>query len=157
MLFIWPLLLKIWPQLSQGWPQLFSFGERDGDNFFRTRVNPVNVTKTFPYWTVVPIHWQHDFTCFCILCHYGIVNLNFHENHVQYGHSKTDDPPPVTQYTVRELSYRKHKNWKKIFENQWWDVGLGWRLSNVRETSVCLPLACWQETLLGISNATNWQ
>ena len=28
-------------------------------------------------------------------------------------HSKTDDPPKVTQYTVRELSYRKHKNWKK--------------------------------------------
>ena len=26
-----------------------------------------------------------------------------------------DDPPTrVTQYTVRELSYRKHKNWEKI-------------------------------------------
>ena len=30
----------------------------------------------------------------------------------------TDDPPQVTQYTVRELSYPKHKNWLKIFENQ---------------------------------------
>ena len=27
---------------------------------------------------------------------YGIVNLNFYENHVQYVHSKTDDPPRVT-------------------------------------------------------------
>ena len=34
-------------------------------------------------------------------------------------HSKTDDPMRVIQYTVRELSYRKHKNWKKKnFENQ---------------------------------------
>ena len=40
MFFIWPQLLKIWPQLSPGWPQLFSFGERDGDNFFRARANP---------------------------------------------------------------------------------------------------------------------
>ena len=24
-----------------------------------------------------------------------------------------DDPSWVTQYTVRELSFRKHKNWKK--------------------------------------------
>ena len=40
MLFIWPQLLKIWPQLSPGWPQLFSFGKRDGDNFFRARANP---------------------------------------------------------------------------------------------------------------------
>ena len=45
----------------------------------------------------------------CTLRHYVIVNLNFHENHVQYVHSKTDDPPRVTHYTVRELSYRKHK------------------------------------------------
>ena len=37
---------------------------------------------------------------------------------MQYVHSKTDDPRRVTKYTVRELSYRKHKNWKKIFENQ---------------------------------------
>ena len=36
-----PQLLKIWPQLSPGWPQLFSYGERDGDNFFRARANPV--------------------------------------------------------------------------------------------------------------------
>ena len=28
-------------------------------------------------------------------------------------HSKTDDPPRVQQYTVQELSYHKHKNWKK--------------------------------------------
>ena len=42
-----------------------------------------------------------------------IVNLNANENHVQYVYSKTDDPLRVTQYTVRELSYRKHKNWKK--------------------------------------------
>ena len=55
---------------------------------------------------------------FCTLLHYVIVNLHFHENHVQYVHSKMDDPPWVTQYTVRELSYRKHNNWKKIFENQ---------------------------------------
>ena len=75
----------------------------------------MNVTTTFPYWTiiVVPIHWQHDFTCFCTLRHYVIVNLNFHENHVQYVHSKTDDPPRVTHYTVQEFSYRKHKNWGK--------------------------------------------
>ena len=58
-------------------------------------------------------------TCFCTLRHYVILNLNVNENHVQYVHSKTDDPPRVTQYTVRELSYRKHKNWKKkIFESQ---------------------------------------
>ena len=50
---------------------------------------------------------------FCTLRHYVIVNLYFHENHVQYVHSKTDDPPRVTQYTVREHSYRKHKNCKK--------------------------------------------
>ena len=37
---------------------------------------------------------------------------------MHYVHSKTDDPPRVTQYTVRELSYLKHKNWKKMFENQ---------------------------------------
>ena len=37
-------------------------------------------------------------------CHNVIVNLNFHENHVQYVHSKTDDPARVTQYTVRGLS-----------------------------------------------------
>ena len=42
-----------------------------------------------------------------------IVNLNFRGNHVQYVHSKTDDPPRVTQYTVLELSYRKHKTKKK--------------------------------------------
>ena len=57
---------------------------------------------------------QGDFTCFCTLCQYVIVNLNVNENHVKYVHSKTDDHPPrVRQYTVRELSYRKHKNWKK--------------------------------------------
>ena len=50
---------------------------------------------------------------FCTVRHYVIVNLNFHENHMQYVHSKTDDPPRVTKYTVRELSYRKHKNWEK--------------------------------------------
>ena len=64
----------------------------------------------------MPIHWQH-FTCFCTVCHYVIVNLNVNENHVEYMHSKTDDPPQVTQYTVRELSYRKHKNWKKIWKS----------------------------------------
>ena len=80
-----------------------------------------------------------------VFVHYTInviVNLNVNENHVQYVHSKTDDPPRVTQYTVREidcmvfyaafnsisvisrrqltlfmqvreLSYRKHKNWEK--------------------------------------------
>ena len=48
---------------------------------------------------------------FCTLRHYVIVNLNVNETHVQYVHSKTDDPPGVTQYTVRELSYRKHKSW----------------------------------------------
>ena len=63
--------------------------------------------------------------------------------------AKTDYPPRVTKYTVQELSYRKHKNWKKIFENQCqtsFHVSLEWRLSNVREPSVCLPLACRQET-----------
>ena len=40
MFFIWPQLLKIWPQLSPGWLQIFSFGERDGDNFFKARANP---------------------------------------------------------------------------------------------------------------------
>ena len=53
------------------------------------------------------------FTCFCKLWHYVIVNLNVKESHVQYVHSKTDHPTRVTQYTVRELSYCKHKNWKK--------------------------------------------
>ena len=79
---------------------------------------------------------------------------------MQFVHSKTDDPARVAQYTVQELSYRKHKNWKKIFENQnqtSFHVGLEWRFSNVREPSVCLPLACRQETLLGISNTTNRQ
>ena len=47
---------------------------------------------------------------FCTLRHYVIVNLNFHENHVPYVHTKTYDSPLVRQYTVRELSYRKHKN-----------------------------------------------
>ena len=37
---------------------------------------------------------------FCTLRHYVIVNLNVNENHVQYVHSKTDEPPRVTQYTV---------------------------------------------------------
>ena len=50
---------------------------------------------------------------FCRLSHYVIVNLNVNENHVQYVHRVMDDPPRVTQYTVRELSYRKHKNWEK--------------------------------------------
>ena len=40
----------------------------------------------------MPIHWQHDFTCFCTLRHYVIVNFNVKENDVQYVHSKTDDP-----------------------------------------------------------------
>ena len=44
------------------------------------------------------------------LRHNIIVNLNFHENHVQYVHSKADDPARVIQYTVCELSYCKHKN-----------------------------------------------
>ena len=56
------------------------------------------------------------FICFCTLRHYVIVNLNVNENHVQYVHSKTDEPPRVTQYTVRELSYRKHTNKKKLFK-----------------------------------------
>ena len=47
MFFIWPQLLKIWPQLSPGWLQLFSFGERDGDNFFRARANPATIYKNF--------------------------------------------------------------------------------------------------------------
>ena len=55
---------------------------------------------------------------FCTLLPYVIVNLNVNENHVQYVHSKTDDPPRVTQCTFRKLSYRKYTNWKKIFENQ---------------------------------------
>ena len=37
-----------------------------------------------------------------------------------------DDPPRITQYTVRELSYCVHKNWKKIFENQCPNVMLRW-------------------------------
>ena len=55
---------------------------------------------------------------FCTLRHFVIVNLNFHENHMQYVHSKADDPPQVTQYIVRQFSYRKHKNWGKIYESQ---------------------------------------
>ena len=43
-----------------------------------------------------------------------IVKIN--ENHVQYVHSKTDDHRQVTQYTVRDLSYRKHKRWKKYLK-----------------------------------------
>ena len=42
-----------------------------------------------------------------------IIKLNVNENHVQYVHSKTDDPLRITQYTVRELCYRKQKNWEK--------------------------------------------
>ena len=99
----------------------------------------------FPYSTIVPIHWQHDFTCFCTLRHYVTVNLNFHENHVQYVQNRANDPTRVTQYTIQEFSYPKHKNWKKIFENQWRGVGLEWCLSNVREPSVCLSLACRQD------------
>ena len=41
-----------------------------------------------------------NFTCFCTLCHYVTVNLDINENHVQYVHSKTDDPLWVTQCTV---------------------------------------------------------
>ena len=93
------------------------------------------------------------------LRHYVIVNLNVNENHVQYVHSKTDGSPRVTQYTFLELSYRKHKNWKKSLKiNVKRHSTSAWNdLSNVREPSVCLPLACRQETLLGISNATNRQ
>ena len=58
----------------------------------------------------MPIHWQHDFTCFCTLRHYVTVNLKVNENHVQYVHSKMDDP---LQYIVWELSYHKYKNWTK--------------------------------------------
>ena len=54
---------------------------------------------------------------FCTPLHYVIVSLDVNENHLQYEHSKTDEPPRATQYTVRELSYRKHNNWKIIFEN----------------------------------------
>ena len=74
----------------------------------------------------MPIHWQHDFSGFCTIRHYVIVNLNFHEKHVQYVHSKTDDPP---WYTVRELSYRKHKNWTK---NQW----MTWMTFERRERAI---------------------
>ena len=38
---------------------------------------------------------------FCTLRYYVIVNLNGNENHVQYVHSKTDDPPPVIQNSSR--------------------------------------------------------
>ena len=44
-------------------------------------------------------------------------------------------PPRVTQYTVRELSYRKHKNWKKKIENQCqtsFHFGLEWRAQRER-------------------------
>ena len=52
---------------------------------------------------------------FYTLSHFVIVNLNVNENHVQHVHSKTNDSPRVTQYTVRELSYRQHK--KKSMSN----------------------------------------
>ena len=81
----------------------------------------------------MPINSQHDFTCFCTLRHYVIVNLNVNENHVQYVQSKTDDPPRVTQCTVRDLSYGKKLEKKN--ENQChtsFHDGLEWRLSNVR-------------------------
>ena len=45
-----------------------------------------------------------------------VVVHNVNENHVQYVHNKTDNPPRVIQYTVRELSYRNHKNWKKALK-----------------------------------------
>ena len=50
------------------------------------------------------------------------------------------------------------KTGKKIFENHCqtsYHVGLEWRLSKMRESSVCLPLAYWQKTLVGISKAMN--
>ena len=72
--------------------------------------------KCFRIEQLCPSIYSMIFTCFCTLRHYVIVNLNINENHMQYVHSKTDDPPQVTEYTVRELSYCKHKNWKKIFE-----------------------------------------
>ena len=83
------------------------------------------------------IQWQHDFTSICTVRHYVIVSLNCRENRVQYVHSKNGWYP--AGHTVHELFYRKHKNWKKkkIFENQWWDVGLEWRewrLSNMRDS-----------------------
>ena len=39
---------KFGPSYSPGWPQLFSFGERDGDNFFRARANPDLSPETKP-------------------------------------------------------------------------------------------------------------
>ena len=78
--------------------------------------------------------------------------------------AKTDDPQRITQYTVQELSYRKHKTRKKkslksmsnvvprrpgmTFEQRERDIDM---LTGIG------MLACRQETLLGISNTTNRQ
>ena len=63
MLFIWPQLLKIWPQLSPVWPQLLSFGERDGDNFFTARANPVYPFKDGNH------HFSYIKFVVCKCCH----------------------------------------------------------------------------------------
>ena len=65
MFFIWPQLLKIWPQLSPGWPKLVSFGERDGDNFFRARANPDLLTSEYMY---IPDNGTHQPEIIPILC-----------------------------------------------------------------------------------------
>ena len=75
-------------------------------------------------------------------------------------HSKMDDPHGSHSTHFESFLIVSTKTGKKIFENQCqtsFNVGLECRLNNMREPLVCLPLECRQETLLGISNATNRQ
>ena len=77
-----PQLLKIWPQLSPGWLQLFSFGERDGDNFFRARANPERLyshnERLFGYYNI-NLTWNT-----CCLTIYVYQHPNFrHPNSYQ--------------------------------------------------------------------------
>ena len=55
---------------------------------------------------------------FYILCNYVIVNLNFHENHVQYVHSKMDDPRWSHSTQFKSFLIVSTKTGKKIVENQ---------------------------------------
>ena len=88
----------------------------------------------FPYWTIVPIYWQHDSTCICTPRLYVIVNLNINENHVQYVHSKTDDPrgSHSTQFeSFLIISTKTGKksfmtNVKRHFTSAWKDVWARW-------------------------------
>ena len=55
---------------------------------------------------------------FGTLRHYVIVNLNFHENHVQYVHRKIDDPRWSHSTQFESFLIISIRTGKKIFENQ---------------------------------------